>query len=122
MISRFGKGILALLVVCAMQGIVVEAEVGVVYESGVSIKLSGPYVFSIIEDGDPVTAAWERHSPTNGSRQVLNEGGSASGDGRPSALYNSTSSLPIVTWGRTAAPVSMSSRATSKTALGRFRP
>jgi hypothetical protein len=100
MISLIKKGILALLVACAMSGIAVYAEVGVVYESGVPIRLSGPYVLSIIEDGDPVTAAWSRHSPALGTRQVLNENGSSNGDGLPSAVFNSTSNLPIVTWGR----------------------
>jgi len=100
MINRIEKGILALLIVCVMPGIVVDAEVGTVYESGVTVQANGPYVLSIIEDGDPVTAVWARHSPILGSRQVLNENGAANGDGLPSALFNPTSNLPIVTWGK----------------------
>ena len=100
MISRLGKRILVLLVALALPHVVVEAEVGAVYESGISIQLNGPYVLSIIEDGDPVTAAWTRHSPLLSSRQVLNQNGASNGDGLPSVLFNSISGLPVVTWGK----------------------
>ena len=100
MISRLGKGILVLLVALALTPVVVEAEVGAVYESGISIQVSGPYILSIIEDGDPVTAAWTRHSPLLGSRQVLNQDGATNGDGLPSVVFNPISGLPIVAWGK----------------------
>ena len=60
MISRLGKRILVLLVALTLAHVVVEAEVGAIYESGISVQAGGPYVLSIIEDGDPVTAAWTR--------------------------------------------------------------
>ena len=100
MISRLAKRILVLLVALALPHVVVEAEVGAIYESSTSAQLSGPYVLSIIEDGDPVTAAWTRHSSLLGSRQVLNENGASNGDGLPSVLLNLISGLPIVTWGK----------------------
>lgn len=100
MISRLGKRILVLLVALTLAHVVVEAEVGAIYESGISVQAGGPYVLSIIEDGDPVTAAWTRYSPLLGSRQVLNQDGASNGDGLPSVLFNPISGLPIVTWGK----------------------
>ncbi len=98
MIRRFARGIsIAFLAVAGLN--VVVAEVGLAYVSEDPPRFTGPYVLQIIEDGDPVTAAWARISWSS-SRHVLNENGAANGDGLPSAVFNPISRLPIVTWGK----------------------
>ena len=89
---------LCLAVVTLLDGGIV-AEVGVVTRQGTGIVVAGPYLISIIEDPEPV-GIWMRFAPQSSAKIVLNEGGDANGDGRPSMAIDPGTGLPIVTWGK----------------------
>jgi hypothetical protein len=79
-----------------------RAEVGVVHDG--SSTPAGPYeIQAIIEDGDPVGAAWRPYSTSGGGRFILNAEGEANEDGRPSSLFSIVSGLPMVAWARNSA-------------------
>lgn len=76
------------------------AEIGVVHQEHFQSSYVGPYeLHSIIDDGDPVNA-WRIVSAPGESRIILNPDGEANRDGRPFAVRNLISGLPMVTWGR----------------------
>lgn len=96
---RITDKLFAFALVLALCPAAVQAEVGVVHGTGTTIQFQGPYVLTIIEDGDPVTGiVWTRHSLAT-SRYVLNESGAANGDGNP-AMVAHPSAGPIVVWGK----------------------
>jgi len=97
MIQRFAKWIPILFVLFALTH-PADAEVGVVTLNDPT-RSGGPYKLTIIEDGDPVTASWTRHS-VSPNRQVLNEDGAVNGDGLPSMLFDPASGLRMATWGK----------------------
>ncbi len=98
MTRRLARGILILSLALAMLH-VAEAEVGLVYVSENPPRFEGPYLLTIIEDGNPIEGAWARLSWSS-SRVVLNENGAVNGDGRPSVIFNPFSRLAVVTWGK----------------------
>lgn len=76
-----------------------QAEVGVS-----DVEFTGPYTLAIIDDPDPTSAIWRRHTPPGaGGHIVLNEQGEANGDGAPSVLFNTVTRTPIVAWARNSA-------------------
>lgn len=89
----------AFLAVAVFAWGVAHAEVGV-YHFGPGSPPHGPYILAIIDDIDPVS--WRPHSSVAG-RILLNPGGEANGDGKPSMAYNTATDLPIVTWARNSA-------------------
>ncbi len=74
----------------------VWAEIGVYVQPNGS---SSTYALQgIVDDPEPVGIAWIRYFSDSPQRSVLNDQGSANGDGRPSLIMRST--LPIVAWAR----------------------
>ncbi|MCP3979254.1 MAG: hypothetical protein GY716_08000 [bacterium] len=77
------------------------AEVAVALGPANETELSIPYIMgSIVDDPDPQGRAWQRFSPTGGSRVVLNEQGYANGDGPPSMIVEKGTRNAIVAWAR----------------------
>ncbi len=80
------------------------AEVGVILRGdrfdsdGDPIGL--PYLQSIIDVPDPISA-WQRHSsPDDSDRKVLNPDGGTNGDGAPAVIYDSNRQTTLVFWSR----------------------
>jgi hypothetical protein len=93
--ARVAAGVLLLLLSAPL-----GAEVGVILDAGTG-SAQGPYeIGAIIEDGNPVTAMWQPHSPPESDRAILNPDGELNGDGRPSSVFNIVSGLPIVAWAK----------------------
>lgn len=83
----------------------VAAEVGVVRDLAQGGSARGPYELrAIIDDGDPVgRTIWRTYNVSSGDRYILNPDGETNGDGRPSALFNTFSDLPVVAWAKSSA-------------------
>lgn len=81
----------------------VRAEIGVVIDLPSGAVASGPYVYTIIDDSDPINGIWYPVSPPGGARVALNPLGDDNGDGRPSILRHLPSGLPLVAWSRNSA-------------------
>ena len=94
--SRLQRSVIALVFLLASPWAIAEIGVAVDLDNE---RVFGPY--SIIDDADPINGlVWSRYSMPVPSRVVLNENGAANGDGRPTTTLNTTSGLPLVTWGK----------------------
>jgi hypothetical protein len=75
----------------------IYGEVGVVVDSR-RPHLKNPYLHGIIDDPDP-SVIWRTYEPSS-SRKVLNPGGVANADGKPSLIRNHVSGIPVAVWSR----------------------
>jgi len=94
---RLLTGIVLVALTCLAPCTGLRAEVAVSFQqSSVGLYSTQP----IVDDPDPIGLAWTRYSADTSIKFVLNDQGDANGDGRPSLLYNTFSTLPIVAWSR----------------------
>lgn len=88
------------LTLALLLAVPVRAEVGVfIRPDGLPL----PYVLkSIIDEPEPIDSFtfWLRHSPDLSNRHVLNEGGFANQDGRPSLIMSWEPGFPLAAWSR----------------------
>ena len=90
---RLLTGIVLVALTCLAPCTGLRAEVAVSFQqSSVGLYSTQP----IVDDPDPIGLAWTRYSADTSIKFVLNDQGDANGDGRPSLLYNTFSTLPIV--------------------------
>jgi hypothetical protein len=78
----------------------VRAEVGMLLDHRANEPARGPYLFSIIDDSDPVVGVWATVSRDHPHRVPLNPEGDVHGDGPPSVLTDRDSGSTLVAWAR----------------------
>jgi hypothetical protein len=80
-----------------------QGEVGVV-GSGEPNDPIVPYILGVIlDEPDPFAGYWLRSHEAGGAHHVLNDGGSANGDGRPEVVLHPATRVPLVVWSRNGA-------------------